>query len=289
MKLGFCGLGLMGTPMAARLVQAEHHVVVWNRSPGKAEPLVRLGAVEVSSPAEAASDVDAVFTMLATPAALEEVVFGDSGIAVGVRPGSTLIEMSTIGPDAVRAIARRLPDGVEMVDAPVLGSVPEVKEGSLTIFIGSSDEMFGRFQHVFSALGSPVRIGPLGSGAAMKLVVNLTLGAIQLAFGEALALSDALGLDVSKTLDVLEGSPIGPTVKKKRQKLETGIFEPNFKLELAAKDMRLVTDAARAARAQLSGAEAARSAFESAAAAGLGGCDYSAVAAFLSKREARSS
>lgn len=289
MRLGFCGLGQMGTAMASRLLRAEHEVVVWNRSRGKAEALVGMGAKEAASPAEAATGADAVLTMLATPAAVDEVVFGRSGIAHGLGSGSTLIEMSTIGPDAIRVVADRLPDGVEVMDAPVLGSVPEADEGSLKIFAGSSADVFDRFRDLFSALGEPILIGPLGSGAAMKLVVNSTLGAIQLAFGEALALAGALGLDSSTALDILEESPIGPTVKKKREKLESGVFEPNFKLALAVKDMRLVTEAARAAGKDLPGAAAARAAFESAAEAGLGDCDYSAVAAFLSGREVRAS
>jgi 3-hydroxyisobutyrate dehydrogenase-like beta-hydroxyacid dehydrogenase len=174
-----------------------------------------------------------------------------------------------------------------VIDAPVLGSIPQARDGALQVFVGSSPENFKRFFEVFSALGEPVHIGPFGAGAAMKLVINSTLGALQLAFGEAMALSDALGLDSSTTLDVLEGSPIGATVQKKREKLESGVFEPNFKLSLAAKDMRLVTEAAGAAGIELLGAAAARAAFEAANDAGLGDCDYSAVAAFLSGRDAR--
>jgi 3-hydroxyisobutyrate dehydrogenase-like beta-hydroxyacid dehydrogenase len=121
----------------------------------------------------------------------------------------------------------------------------------------------------------------------MKLVVNSTLGALQLAFAEAMKLADALGLDPSKALDVLEGSAIGGTVRKKREKLESGVFEPNFKLALAAKDLRLVIDAARANGIELPGVEAALAAFEAADNAGLGDLDYSAVVAFLTGREAR--
>jgi 3-hydroxyisobutyrate dehydrogenase len=289
MRLGFCGLGQMGMAMATRLLQAGHEVVAWNRSHEKVEALVRSGAKQAASPAETATEADVVVTMLATPEAVEEVVLGGSGLVHGFRSGSTLVEMSTIGPEAVRAIADRLPEDVETVDAPVLGSVPEAAQGSLTIFVGSSQKTFERLRDLFSALGRPKRVGPFGSAAAMKLVVNSTLGAIQLAFAEAFALAMALGLEASTTLDVLEGSAIGSTVKKKRPKLESGVFEPNFKLALAAKDMRLVTETARAAGKDLGGATAARAAFEVAAQSGLGECDYSAIVAFLSGREARAS
>ena len=287
MRLAFCGLGQMGAPMAERLLAAGHDLVVWNRSPEKTEPFVKRGAGRAASPAEAATDADAVITMVSTPEALNGVVFGPAGIERGMVGGGTLIEMSTVGAAGVRGIARQLPEGVDVIDAPVLGSIPQARDGALQVFVGSSPENFKRFFEVFSALGEPVHIGPFGSGAAMKLVVNSTLGALQLAFGEAMALSDALGLDSSTTLDVLEVSPIGATVQKKREKLESGVFEPNFKLSLAAKDMRLVTEAAGAAGIELLGAAAARAAFEAANDAGLGDCDYSAVAAFLSGRDAR--
>ena len=289
MRIGFCGLGQMGAPMAARLAGAGHNLTVWNRSPEKTERLVRTGAERAQAPAGAAAGVDLVITMLASPEAVEDVVFGSDGIAQGIEAGTTMIEMSTIGPQAVGAIAAGLPDGVDLMDAPVLGSVPQATEGSLTIFVGSSADAFARRKDLLEAMGKPQHIGPLGSGAAMKLVVNSTLGAVQLAWGEALALSGALGLDLSTTLDVLEGSPLGPTVQKKRRHLESGAFEPNFKLSLAVKDLRLVTAAATRAGLELRGAAAARAAYEAAERAGLGDCDYSALAAFLSGREAKPS
>jgi 3-hydroxyisobutyrate dehydrogenase-like beta-hydroxyacid dehydrogenase len=286
-RVGFCGLGLMGAPMAERLLRAGHEMAVWNRTPEKVEPLVSAGAEHAASPADAAADRDVVITMLASPEAVENVVLGDAGVASGIRPGATLIEMSTIGPEAVRRIADGLPKAVELVDAPVLGSIPQATEGSLKVFVGSTDENFSRLRDLLSALGEPKHIGPLGSGAAMKLVVNSTLGAVQVAWGEAMALAESLQLDPSTTLDVLEGSPLGPTVQRKRGNLESGVFQPNFKLSLAVKDMRLVTEAARAAGLELRGATAALMAFEAAEHAGMGECDYSAVAAFLSGRDAK--
>jgi 3-hydroxyisobutyrate dehydrogenase-like beta-hydroxyacid dehydrogenase len=277
----------MGSPIAARLLRAGHDLLVWNRSPAKADRLCAEGATRAGSPAEAARGVDVVVTMVASPDALADVALGDEGIASGIEPGTTFIEMSTVGRAALAGIADGMPDGVEVVDAPVLGSVPEAEAGSLKVFVGASEATFKRLRDLLSAVGEPVHIGPFGSGAAMKLVVNSTLGALQLAFAEAMALSDALGLDPSKTLDVLEGSAIGGTVRKKREKLESGVFEPNFKLALAVKDLRLVVDAARAGEIELPGAEAALAAFGAAGKAGLGDLDYSAVVAFLTGREAR--
>jgi len=135
-NLAFLGLGAMGTPMATRLVDAGHDVTVWNRTAARADPLVERGARRAGSPAEAARGAEGAFTMLADAAAVEDVLFGPAGVAEAIEPGSTVVEMSTIGPDAVRSIAARLPSGVDMLDAPVLGSIREATEGALKVFVG---------------------------------------------------------------------------------------------------------------------------------------------------------
>ncbi len=261
-KVAFCGLGQMGEPMAARLLEGGHELVVWNRSPERADALAERGARRAASPGEAAAGSEVVMTMLATPDALEEVVFGEEGLASGMEAGATLVEMSTVGPDALRHLAERLPDGVDALDAPVLGSVRQATEGTLKVFVGGSDQQFERWREVLGALGTPAHLGPLGSGAAMKLVANSALGVLMTGLGEALALADAHGLDQSTVLELLGESPIGATAKSKRDKVESGVYDPNFKLALAAKDLRLVTDAAERAGVELRLAAAARAWFE---------------------------
>lgn len=286
-KLGFCGLGQMGRAMAARLMESGHELTVWNRSPGPSEELTARGAKPAASPAGAAASSDAVITMLADARALDEVVFGDGGLAEGLEPGSTLIEMSTVGPDAVRDLAGRLPEGVEVIDAPVLGSVPQAEKGELDVFVGGPPDALSRWKDVFEALGSPMHVGPLGSGAAMKLVTNSVLGVLMAGLGEALALADALGLATDAVLEVLARSPLGATASKKRRNVESGRYPPNFKLKLAAKDMALVAEAADKAGARLEVARAVRAYFEDARRAGLGELDYSAVVAHMTGRPAR--
>ena len=279
MRVAFCGLGRMGAPMAARLVDAGHEVTVWNRTAARAQPLLEAGASSAATPAEAAGGVEVVVTMLADPEALEEVVFGADGVASGASPGMTLIEMSTVGPDVVRSLAGRLPEAVDVLDAPVLGSVPAATEGTLKLFVGGDGEVFERCRAVLEAMGTPRHLGPLGAGAAMKLVANSTLGALMCGLAEALALADALGLPQDAVLDILAESPIGTTVKSKRKLIESGVYAPNFSLSLAAKDLRLVTQAAEEAGVELRLSAAARSWMERADAAGLGDLDYSAVIA----------
>jgi 3-hydroxyisobutyrate dehydrogenase len=285
-RIAFLGLGQMGGPMAARLLDAGHELTVWNRTPEKAQPLVEKGARLAATPRDAADGVEAVVTMLSTPEVLREVLFGPDGVAEGLPPGSTLIEMSTVGPEVVREIAgkltgEKLPPGVDLVDTPVLGSVPQATDGSLKVFVGGSEEAFRRWEPVLGAFGTPIHLGPQGAGAAMKLVANSTLGALMSGLGEALSLAEGLGLDRETVLDVLADSPIGVTVRSKRELIESGVYPPRFKLALAAKDLRLVTEAARAAGRDLRVADAARSWLEDADRADLGDLDYSAVTAHI--------
>jgi 3-hydroxyisobutyrate dehydrogenase-like beta-hydroxyacid dehydrogenase len=284
-KVAFCGLGLLGGPIALRLVDAGFDVTVWNRTPEKSREAVSRGASKAATPEEAAAGADVAITVLSTPQALNEVVLGPAGLAGGLGGGSILMDMSTVGPEPIRELATGLPEGVELVDAPVLGSVPQATEGTLKIFVGGSPQAYDRLRTVFDVLGSPRHIGPLGSGAAMKLVVNSTLGPVMAALGEALALADLLGLDPSTVLDVLEGSAVGTAAKGKRGRIESGEYEPNFRLALARKDSDLVT---RAAGDRLPVAHTVRQLFAEAERAGLGNLDYSAVVKLIRERVARS-
>jgi 3-hydroxyisobutyrate dehydrogenase-like beta-hydroxyacid dehydrogenase len=280
-KLAFLGLGQMGTPMAVRLLEAGHHLTVWNRTPQKTGPLVALGASAASSPAEAAGGADAAITMLATPEALEDVLFGPEGLAAALAPGQMLIEMSTVGPDVIRSMRSRMRDGVGVVDAPVRGSISEAADGSLIILLGGTDDLVPRARGILEPLGTVHHVGGPGAGASMKLVANSTLGAVITALGEALSLGEALGLDRGAVLDVLADSPIGSTARSKRSSVESGTYPPRFKLSLALKDLRLVIEAANGVDRDLKVATACRQWFEQALDAGGGDLDYSAVVATI--------
>jgi 3-hydroxyisobutyrate dehydrogenase-like beta-hydroxyacid dehydrogenase len=280
-KIAFLGLGQMGTPMASRLIEAGHDLTVWNRTREKTEPLVALGAAVASSPAEAVGGVEVAITMVSNPQALMQVLFGPDGVASGLREGQVLVDMSTVGPDVVGGIRGRIPSGVNVVDAPVRGSVPEATEGTLMILVGATDEAFEQVRDILPTLGKVWRIGGPGAGAAMKLVVNSTLGAAIGALGEALSLGDALGLARTTILDVLSNSPIGDTVRLKRGNIESGSYPSEFKLSLALKDLRLVEEAASGAGHTLRLAPAARAWLEEAEDSGAGDLDYSAVVATI--------
>jgi 3-hydroxyisobutyrate dehydrogenase-like beta-hydroxyacid dehydrogenase len=268
----------MGLPMARRLVDAGYEVQAWNRTREKAEALE--GATIAGSVAEAVDGAEVVITMLATPEAVREVVTGRDGVVTSIKPDATLIEMSTIGPDVVHEISRSLPGGVAMLDAPVLGSIPQATSGELKVLTGGDPEVVAKWRELLEKFGTVVHIGELGHGAAIKLVVNSTLGALMTALGEALALAQGLRLDQEKVFDVLVQSAIGVTATGKRSNVTTGDYSrPNFKLGLAAKDMRLVTETARRTGAELKVAAAALKWFELAETTGLSDLDYSAVIA----------
>jgi 3-hydroxyisobutyrate dehydrogenase-like beta-hydroxyacid dehydrogenase len=273
------GLGAMGSRVARRLLEAGHELVVWNRTAGKAAPLVEAGAVAAATPAEAAARAEVVLTMVADPAALRDVTEGEDGVAAGVRESATVIEMSTVGPDAVRWLASVLEGRAGLLDAPVLGSRSEAEAGTLTIFIGGPVELVERWTPLLSVLGSPLHVGPVGSGAAAKLVANTTLVGTIGVLGEALALAEGLGLPREKAFEVLAATPLGAQAERRRESVESGEYPPRFALYLARKDAELVAAAAREAGVDLRLTEAARSWLAEAEEAGLGDRDYSAVLA----------
>jgi 3-hydroxyisobutyrate dehydrogenase-like beta-hydroxyacid dehydrogenase len=270
------GLGAMGGRMARRLLDADHQVVAWNRTSARAEELA--GAVVAASPADAARRADVVLTMVADPAALQAVTEGADGIAAGVDETTTMIEMSTVGPAAISRLAAALPEG-RLLDAPVLGSLAEAEAGTLRIFVGGPAELLEEWTPLLSALGSPLHVGPLGAGAAAKLVANTTLFGMLGVLGEALALADGLGLPRDVAFDVLAGTPVAAQAERRRPSVETEEYPQRFSLSLARKDAELIAEAAATAGVDLRLAAAARSWIREAEEAGLGDADYSAVLA----------
>ncbi len=278
--VGFLGLGSMGAPMAARLVEAGHEVRVWNRTPGRDAALVAAGADRAATPAEAVRDAEVAITMLADQGALEEVLFGRDGAASAISPTATLIDMSTVGPEPIRSVATRIAPAA-VLDAPVLGSVPSAESGRLTILAGGDREVFDRHRDLLAALGSPVYVGPSGVGAALKLVANAATISTLVTFGELLALTDRLGLDQAVVLDGLGLGPLASFIERWRERLEDRYDRPDFRLELARKDLALVLGEAERAGVALTMVETAAARSDEALSAGLGSRDFGAVAGFL--------
>ena len=281
------GLGAMGGRVARRLVDARYEVVVWNRSPEKARDLVELGATTAASPADAAHQAETVITMVVDPAALRAVTEGPDGVATGVRDSATVIDMSTVGPAAVTRLASVLPRGTTFLDAPVLGSLPEAESGSLTIFVGGDAADLERSAELLRVLGSPLHMGPLGAGAAAKLIANVTLFGVLDIIGESVAAGDALGLSRNALFEMLARTPVAAQAQRRRPAIERNEYPTRFSLSLAKKDVDLLAEAATGVDLRVFAA--ARTWLTDAAAAGRGGQDYSAVLAQIIESNMRDS
>jgi 3-hydroxyisobutyrate dehydrogenase-like beta-hydroxyacid dehydrogenase len=269
------GLGAMGSRMAGRLLDSGNRVVVWNRTAAKVEPLVGRGAMPAESPAEAARRADAVITMVAGPAALRAVTEGPHGVAAAAG-SATFIEMSTVGPAAISRLASVLPAD-SLLDAPVLGGLAEAETASLRIFVGGPEALVEQWTPFLSALGTPLHVGPLGAGAAAKLVANSALFGTLVLLGEALRLADALGLSRGAAFEVLAATPLAAQAERRRPAIEAGDYPPRFSLFLARKDAELIAGAAASAGVRLRLLDAARSWIAEADEAGWGDRDYAAV------------
>lgn len=259
-KIGFLGLGYMGSRMAARLLDAGYPLAVFNRSADKTEALAARGARACRSAKELASGNDILISCVADDRALEAVLLGPDGALAGARPGTTLIEMSTVSPQAskrVREAARQR--GVAMLDAPVSGSTPQAEAGTLVIFVGGDEELLERCRPVLEILGSNlVHMGPGGAGVTMKLVVNSLLGMGLQALAEALALGEKSGLEREKLLDALgQTAHVSPGQKGKMENARRGTYAPQFPLRLMHKDFGLILDQAAALNVPMPAAGAA--------------------------------
>lgn len=277
-RVAFLGLGAMGAPMARRLVDAGHDLRVWNRTPGRDEGLVAAGAHRATTPAEAVRDAEVVITMLADPPALEQVLFGPDGVSETIAPSSILIDMSTVGPTAIRAAAERLP-AVAVLDAPVLGSVPHAEGGTLSILVGGDREAFDRCADLLAAMGAVRYVGPSGSGATIKLANNASVMSTMACLGEVLALTDRAGLDPEVVLDALAMGPLASFVERWHDKLTGRVDRVDFTLALARKDLALALEEGTRVGLRLGLAEAAVARCDEAIAAGRASEDNTAVVA----------
>jgi HAD superfamily hydrolase (TIGR01450 family) len=271
------GLGAMGGRIAARLLGAGHQVTVWNRSPGKLTPLISRGAVAARTPAEAASRAEVLITMLSDFDALRSVTEGPDGIATGAHPSLTVVEMSTVGPAAVARLASALPAGTGLLDAPVLGSLAEAESGSLVVFAGGPTRLVERVVPLLSVLGAVIHVGPLGSGAAAKLVANAAVFGTVAMLGETIALAQALGLPPETLYQVLAATPLAAQAERRRAAIESGEYPPRFQLTLAHKDARLINQAGAAGSSGLRLLPAVETWLADAEQAGFGDRDYTAM------------
>lgn len=279
-RVGFVGLGLMGRGMAKNLATKGFQVTVWNRSRSRAAALEPLGVRVAETPRQLMAAVDVACTCVATPAALEEVVFGKDGLLASVRRGQLLIDFSTIGPDQARSLEQRAGAlGVDFVEAPVTGSKTGAEKGTLLIMAGASAAALSRAEPVLRAVGEKwIHCGPVGAGSQVKLAGNALIAAMLQSLGEGMLLATRAGVDPAKVLEVVQASGFrSPYFEFKGQALLRRDFETHFAIDLMHKDLGLFLESAAAHRVPTPTAAAVRQCYELARAAGKGEQDIGAV------------
>jgi 3-hydroxyisobutyrate dehydrogenase-like beta-hydroxyacid dehydrogenase len=279
-NVGFIGLGIMGSRMAANLLNAGIRLSIHNRTRSKADELIQRGAVWYDAPSDAAKGSAIIFTMLATPEAVESVAFGEKGFIDALAPGSIWVDCSTVHPALSRknasiANSRK----IRFVDAPVLGTKKPAQEGKLVFFVGGDSVDVEAVRPLLEKMGSAVKhVGGNGMGTAFKMVVNLMLAQNMVMFSEAIALGQALGFSRQMLFDTLLNGPMAaPYLTVKRPKIEEGKFEADFPLKWMHKDLHLATLTAYENDVALPLANCAKEIFAKAKRAGMGELDFSAI------------
>jgi 3-hydroxyisobutyrate dehydrogenase len=275
------GLGRMGVLLAGHVLSAGHDLVVWNRTPGKAAALLERGAREAASVAEAVAGADRVVLMLFGPDSVREVL---GEVVAAARPGTLVIDGTTIGPEAARSFGELCTGhGLRYVDAPVAGSTGPAADGTLGVLVGGSVADYDDALPLLHLWGAPEkvrRVGGVGAGSALKLCVNQGLGVLAAGLGESLRLGRELGLERSVLLDALQATAYGWYLAQKRPMLEAGDFRgTTFSLDLMAKDLDLAVAAYDDLPVTRTCLEAARAALQQHA-----GEDYAAMTAHLAER-----
>ncbi len=246
--VGFIGLGIMGKPMARNLMKAGHRLVVHNRTAAKQEELVREGARAATNPREVAAQSDVVITIVNDSPDVEKVIAGPDGVLEAIRPGTLVIDMSTISPAVTRSLAERLQaKGASMLDAPVSGGDVGAIQGTLSIMVGGSAADFERARPLFEAMGKKiVHVGGNGAGQVTKAANQVAVAGIIAAVSEALVLGSRGGVPPEKIIDALSGGMAGNRVMEvKRDKFLTHQFTAGFRTELHHKDLGIALAAAR--------------------------------------------
>lgn len=279
-RIAFIGLGIMGSPMSVNLQNAGHEVVGFNPSPERAADLVAAGGTSAESSAEAVKDADVVAIMVPDSPDVRDVLTSEGGVFDSARPGTLIIDFSSIRPDVTAELAKEAQEkGFRILDAPVSGGEKGAVDGVLSIMVGGEASDFEEAKPVFDAVGKTVvHVGPNGAGQTVKAANQLIVATNIQAVAEALVFLEAYGVDTDAALTVLGGGLAGSAVlNQKRDNMLGRSFEPGFRIDLHHKDMGIVTSAAREAGVVLPVGGLMAQLMGSARANGDGGLDHSAL------------
>ncbi len=290
MKIGFIGMGIMGSRMAMNLLTEGYDLTISNRTKEKAQTLLDKGAKWADSPAELVSSVDLLFTMLSTPAAVEAVASGSKGFLQNISQGAVWVNCSTVDPDFTMQMAGLAEEkSVSYLDAPVAGTKGPAESGDLVFLVGGSEGDVSKCQPYFDCMGKKtVHLGEAGKGSAMKMLFNLMLGCTMAAYSETLVLGEALGFSKDDIGKVLLDAPVtAPFVKMKHPLIAANDFEEHFPLCWMRKDLHLAADAAYKSGIALPALNSIKEIYGLAEKQGLGRKDFAAIYQFLADESAR--
>jgi len=293
MQVGVAGLGAMGGNVAARLIEVGHQVAVWNRTPEKTKPLAAAGAKVAGSPAELAAASEAVITMLTDGAAIDAVYNGPNGLLSGDVKGKLFIEMSTVAPKVATDLAPKVrAKGATLVECPVGGSTAPARKGQLLGLMGAEKADADRARPLLEQLCRKVEhCGPVGTGAAVKLAINLPLMVAWQAYGEAFAIARSVGWEPKRLLDLFVESNGANNALKMRADMIVKLFEhrnpgpTTFSIANGVKDLRTMVATGEALGAEMPATKAALAGFEEATKKGLGGGDGAQMAVYWAERK----
>jgi 2-hydroxy-3-oxopropionate reductase len=278
--IAFIGLGIMGSPMAVHLANAGHTVVGYNRSPEKTRALVDAGGTAAGSVAEAVRDADVVAVMVPDSPDVRDVLGGEDGVFAHAKPGTLVVDFSSIRPDVTVELAAQARDkGLRLLDAPVSCGEAGARNAALSIMVGGDAEDFEAARPILDVVGKTVvHVGPSGSGQTVKAANQLIVAANIEALAEAVVFLEAYGVDTKAALEVLGGGLAGSKVlDQKKENMLSRSFGPGFRIELHDKDMGIVTAAAREAGVVVPLGALVAQLMASAKAVGDGGLDHSGL------------
>ena len=289
-SIGFIGMGHMGSHMVRRLLDAGYRLTVYDRTEERAQEVGQWGALVAQTPKELAANCQVVMACVTNDEAQQDVMFGPDGALAGVHAGSMIIDLSTVSPDASRRLYQAVQEkGVQMIDAAVSGSVPQVEQGSLVIFVGGEQKTYQQCKPILDVLGTnSFYMGASGMGTTMKLVVNTLLGLGMQALAEAIALGEKAGVEKGLLLDVLgQTAVLTPGQKSKLDNVKREQYPTNFALSLMHKDFSLVLSQAYDLSVSMPATAAAQQMYTAAMAKGMD-ADFSIMIKFMEELAALS-
>ena len=290
MKIGFIGLGIMGSRMAANLQKHGYPLVVFNRTRAKAEPLLGPCGKFADSPAELAEEVDVVFTMLPQPEAVEGAAVGTNGFLDHLRSNAVWVDCSSVNPSFSKKMAAEAASRwVRFVDAPVTGSAVPAAEAKLIFWVGAEPADLETIRPLLLCMGNTiVHVGGHGMGTSMKMVINVLLGDAMAAFAEGMALGEGLGISRKVLFDSLLGTPaVAPFLALKREKIESGNYQAEFPLRWQQKDLHLASVSAFESGVAMPVTNAAKELYRLAMMDGYAVQDFSAIYKYLARNDGR--